>query len=72
MMRFNDEIKAFDFSIDDIDNIINALIMARDIIKRDGCLDITDIDNKSGIIIQASDEENIWIEPVENCGMIAE
>lgn len=66
MVKFSDEINALDFSIDDIDKIIEALQKAKKALEADDewGYDIDEISD--GIIIQASDRNHIWIEPVSN------
>ena len=66
MVKFSDEIKALDFSIDDIDRIIEVLQKVKKTLETDDewGYDIDEISD--GIIIQAYDRDHIWIEPVSN------
>jgi hypothetical protein len=65
MIRINDY-KGIDFSIDDIDNLINILKEVKEFYQNnDDWFDIREIPN-SEVIIQGSDRDNIWIEDIRN------
>jgi hypothetical protein len=64
MVKFSNEIKALDFSVEDIDKLIDALQEAKRLLETYDHIDIAYVDD--GIILQASDRDHIWIEPVSN------
>jgi hypothetical protein len=59
MVKFSNEIKALDFSVEDIDKLIDALQEAKRLLETNDRIDFAYVDD--GIILQADDRNHIWI-----------